>query len=177
MPPISLSRWLRQIRSSVSGWFRHISSTLARVPSLGYGATYLFLIPIFALIYSSIPDHFYHTTAKYEQTTAEEVQGILADLRTAMIKQFKKKNPTGVATNLGFQFDIDSTRTAYLEVHEDQVSVVYLLKLQWDDDPQELWFPTDVIFTLNMYMQMTPPNGEETCFHLISSCRKIQIVS
>jgi hypothetical protein len=47
-------------------FFRALSRKLGAYPSFAYAAIYLGLIPGFAIIYSFLPRHFYHSTIQYE---------------------------------------------------------------------------------------------------------------
>lgn len=56
-----------------------------------YGLLYLGLIPVFALIYSLLPYHFYHSTAKYEYSILNpQADTILKELEVHIKNNYKK---------------------------------------------------------------------------------------
>ena len=49
-----------------------VSKILGSVPSIVYGLLYLAMIPLFAGIYSLMPDNFYHSTVQYEASITQD---------------------------------------------------------------------------------------------------------
>jgi hypothetical protein len=55
-------------RTRKDDFFRALSRKLGSYPSLAYAAIYVALIPSFAIVYSLLPGHFYHSTIQYERS-------------------------------------------------------------------------------------------------------------
>jgi hypothetical protein len=62
---------------------------MSKISTVKFGILYLLLIPIFAIIYFFIPEHFYFPTAKYEPSLRKEMQNIMKSMTNDMVKRLK----------------------------------------------------------------------------------------
>jgi hypothetical protein len=60
---------------------------MSKISTVKFGILYLLLIPIFAIIYFFIPEHFYFPTAKYEPSLRKEMQNIMKSMTNDMVKR------------------------------------------------------------------------------------------
>jgi len=65
---------------------------LARVPSAAYAIAYLLFIPSFASVYYVLPDHFYHTTMRYERSLRGDIDGLCSSIRRDLLGHWTKEN-------------------------------------------------------------------------------------
>ena len=71
-----------------------LSNALGRIPSLSFAFLYLASIPVFAWIYTLLPNGFYHTTVQYENVLNADAQNILKQLRDEIIREFNEHHGT-----------------------------------------------------------------------------------
>lgn len=60
-------------------------NSLLKLPSKWYALAYFFCVPIFGLIYYNIPNHFYHTTARFEK----EYYSLADSLANQLVSEFE----------------------------------------------------------------------------------------
>jgi hypothetical protein len=115
--PIGFYGWFASIPTRLIGFSR----AMGRIPSLGYAAFYLFLIPVFAFIYYFLPDPFYHTTIQFERSLHTDEAVILQQLQKETIKTFENHN--GAEAELsGWKLAADSISLRMLKVSASEIS-------------------------------------------------------
>lgn len=156
--PLSVNMWGRSTKQgliNVSRWF-------AGVPSLGYGLIYILLIPIFAIIYSFLPNHFYHSTVQYEQSLNEDANEILQDLSHEIKTTFKTNHNSEQAIVHGWTVDSTSFSLYSLKVVEDEVSFRMEINLLMRGDKYaEAYLSPTVKYSLKEKLAVLPPGGKD----------------
>lgn len=87
-------------------FFSRIQSFTARVPAMFFLISYVAIIPVFALYYSSVAAEFYHSTAKYEANILGDGSQLRQDLEAAVRDQFLTANGENIKEVDGWLLDI-----------------------------------------------------------------------
>lgn len=92
-----------------------ISRWLGSFPSLGYALIYLSLIPIFAFIFYSLPNHFYHATIQNESVVDETFERTKTQLFKKIRDDFQAGQPYSSVMVKGWEIQIESLDNFKLE--------------------------------------------------------------
>ena len=87
-------------------FFSRVQSFAARVPAMFFLISYVAIIPVFALYYSSVAAEFYHSTAKYEADILGDGSLVRQDLEAAVRDQFVTANGGNTKEVDGWLLDI-----------------------------------------------------------------------
>jgi ion channel len=79
---------LKNTLADCKGLLHGTSRVFGRFPSFGYALIYLFMIPIFAFIYDSSADDFYHSTIRHEYDMRNAEFTIISQLADAIVEYF-----------------------------------------------------------------------------------------
>lgn len=83
--------------------------------SLRWGLLYLSAIPVFAIIYTLMPQDFYHSTVKYEPTLNSDADKVLMSLRDAVVSDYQVVRGTSVLEAQGWVGDVRDLRFGDLQ--------------------------------------------------------------
>lgn len=97
---------------------------------------YLSLIPAFAVLYTFLPDDFYHTTVQYENTFSKEKSEISTMLEQEIIKTFKKFHKADKASFSGWSIDANSFSLRSFRITNADVKFELDLELKSADESQ-----------------------------------------
>lgn len=112
-------------------FIRKISVLLGRIPSLIYALTYLICIPLFALIYNSLPYQFYHATVQYENSLFDDKDSILKIINDAIVERFKISNKSSEKiTKLGWKVSINQLYFESIQVEGNKLKIPFIIYLQ-----------------------------------------------
>jgi hypothetical protein len=143
----------------------NISHWLGKAPSLAYALVYLSLIPIFAVVYSYLPKHFYHSTIQLESSMDQETKGLTRELSHVFYDQFEAQDKTherlggwdGVQVRAWW---VRPERFENLEIDNNEASFSITVKA-WNDKTF-VTIPLVVKFDVRMESGLSfPPNREE----------------
>jgi hypothetical protein len=107
---------------------------LGTVPSLAYAIVYLLCIPAFALVYDNLPNHFYHSTIKYEQILNKDEEEILDEIRKTVIATFVQVHGHDDQDFDKWTIRIESLEVWSLKVEGNQVRFSFSVPLALQED-------------------------------------------
>jgi hypothetical protein len=105
-------------------------NVLGRFPSIGYGLIYLMLIPIFAILYLSLGDQFYHSTVKYEEYLRGDRDRLSQAMQTAIAESYRERHGDSWESKDGWKLKIDEMRVSELTVNDDLYTLVLALNFE-----------------------------------------------
>ena len=79
---------------------------MAKIPAHLYGAAYLALVPLFALIYTTFPDGFYYSAATLEQSLALDVDDIAPALSKLIAESYRTATGATKMETTAHSFDL-----------------------------------------------------------------------
>jgi Ion channel len=94
---------------------RHSWQQVRHSPSLKWGVLYLLAIPVFAAIYTLIPQDFYHSTVQYEPTLNSDADKVLMSLRDAVVSDYQDVRGTSALLAQGWVGDVRDLRFGDLQ--------------------------------------------------------------
>ncbi len=151
-------------------WLISASRRFANVPSLGYAFGFLLLIPFYAIVYSCLPSHFYHSTVQFEREMHDEANDILNALRDSITLNFKRYHGTNLVTRNGLVLDSDTFFVCALK--PESIGVSFELQMMFRKDTDLTWElitqPRVTISLRENYSVYTPGSSEWTDFKLLT---------
>ena len=106
-----------------------------RWPIIKWAIVYVALIPAYALIYSFLPSHFYHSTLRDEFAMQAKETSLCADLRRTMIDGFRKRHGEATIVRKGLRLDPNDFTVTSLMPELDGFSFSLKTSTTLDDYP------------------------------------------
>lgn len=98
--------------------------SLKSVPVWVWAFIYLASIPAFAIIYWRLPgNQFYHSTVQYEQSLQGDAGGLLDQLRSTLIANFREANHGDTADSNGWKINITELQVYALRPTLDRIGI------------------------------------------------------
>jgi hypothetical protein len=129
--------------------------------SLILGIFYLLAIPVFALIYGSMPQDFYHSTVQYEPTLTTDADKVLTSLRDAAVADYEAARGTSALEVPGWVGDVRDVRFSDLQTDVQWIGFRVFYNLKRGSPPtQELVYGSvDVRLALTGVFRELLPTG------------------
>lgn len=110
---------------------------LAKVPRFVYALSYFSLIPLFALLYSSLlSGQFYHSTVPHEYSVRDDERRIGIELEQRIRDTFLSNNPDGAVLGKGWNINPASFKVISLRTTGDEMSLSFMLDMELTNPAQ-----------------------------------------
>jgi hypothetical protein len=107
-----------------------LSKVFGYIPSSVYAILYLLAIPTFAFIYTNMPNGFYHSTVQHESILDADANKLLANLRNAIINEFKQENGSTTKDIGLWKFNIE--KISLYSLKPDKTKLTFGLRAELD---------------------------------------------